>query len=132
MLYLLYSTYETIYIYKPYTSRIANSEKYIVCSNFIGIENSLLDNLLNVLDKWNTYEDITINYIFKTIPSDFIEKIKEINIEIIDSQIKSINNTIDIIKTNKIVNDKKWYDATIKLQSQKAIQWCKKYNIAYN
>ena len=75
---------------------------------------------------------MTINYIFKTIPSDFIEKIKEINIEIIDSQIKSINNTIDIIKTNKIVNDKKWYDATIKLQSQKAIQWCKKYNIAYN
>ena len=132
MLYLLYSTYETIYIYKPFTSRIANSEKYIICSNFIGIENSLLDNLLNVLDKWNTYEDATINYIFKTIPSDFIEKIKEINIEIIDSQIKSINNTIDIIKTNKIVNDKKWYDATIKLQSQKAIQWCKKYNIAYN
>ena len=132
MLYLLYSTYETIYIYKPFTSRIANSEKYIICSNFIGIENSLLDNLLNVLDKWNTYEDVTINYIFKTIPSDFIEKIKEINIEIIDSQIKSINNTIDIIKTNKIVNDKKWYDATIKLQSQKAIQWCKKYNIAYN
>ena len=132
MLYLLYLTYDTLYIYKPFTSRIANSEKYIVCTNFNGIDNELLDNLFNVLDKWNTYEDKTINYIFKTIPSDFIDKIKEINIEIIDSQIKSINNTIDIIKTNKIVTDKKWYDATVKLQIQKATQWCKTYNIPYN
>jgi len=132
MLYLLYLTYDTLYIYKPFTSRIANSEKYIVCTNFNGIDNELLDNLFNVLDKWNTYEDKTINYIFKTIPSDFIDKIKEINIEIIDSQIKSINNTIDIIKTNKIITDKKWYDATVKLQIQKATQWCKTYNIPYN
>ena len=52
----------------------------------------------------------------------------------------SIGNKACIIRNDKhivvdlpiIVNDKKWYDATIKLQSQKAIQWCKKYNIAYN
>jgi 23S rRNA U2552 (ribose-2'-O)-methylase RlmE/FtsJ len=132
MLYLLYSSYETIYIYKPFTSRIANSEKYIVCTNFIGIDETLLNNLFNVLENWNKYEGQTINYIFKKIPNDFIDKIKEINIEIIDLQIKSINNTIDIIKTNKILNNKKWYDATVKLQIQKAIQWCKKYNIACN
>ena len=132
MLYLLYSSYETIYIYKPFTSRIANSEKYIVCTNFIGIDETLLNNLFDVLENWNKYEAQTINYIFKQIPCDFIDKIKEINIEIIDSQIKSINNTIDIIKTNKILNNKKWYDATVKLQIQKAMQWCKKYNIAYN
>ena len=29
MLYLLYSIYETVTIYKPFTSRIANSEKYL-------------------------------------------------------------------------------------------------------
>jgi len=132
MLYLLYSSYETIYIYKPFTSRIANSEKYIVCTNFIGIDETLLNNLFDVLENWNKYEAKTINYIFKQIPTDFIDKIKEINIEIIDVQIKSINNTIDIIKNNKIQNDKKWYDTTVKLQIQKAMQWCKKYNIAYN
>ena len=132
MLYLLYSSYETIYIYKPFTSRIANSEKYIVCTNFIGIDETLLNNLFDVLENWNKYEAQTINYIFKQIPCDFIDKIKEINIEIIDVQIKSINNTIDIIKNNKIQNDKKWYDTTVKLQIQKAMQWCKKYNIAYN
>ena len=132
MLYLLYSSYETIYIYKPFTSRIANSEKYIVCTNFIGIDETLLNNLFNVLENWNKYEYQTINYIFKQIPNDFIEKIKTINIEIIDVQIKSINTTIDIIKNNKILKDKKWYDATVKLQIQKAIQWCKKYNIACN
>jgi len=131
MLYLLYSTYESVYIYKPFTSRIANSEKYIVCLNYMSIDESLLNNLSDVLEKWNKYECKTINRIFKEIPIDFIDKIKEINIEIIDLQIKSINNTIDIIKNNKIVNDKKWYESTIKLQIEKAKQWCKKYNIEY-
>ena len=36
LLYLLYCHYETINIYKPSTSRLSNSEKYIVCSSFKG------------------------------------------------------------------------------------------------
>ena len=132
MLYLLYTVYESIIIYKPNTSRIANSEKYIVCTNFKGIEISLLDKLFSVLEEWNKYNDKTINYIFEQIPSDFIEKIKEINTEIIDIQIKSINTSINIIKTDKYNNDKKWCEITIDKHIQKAKEWCKKYNIPYN
>jgi len=133
MLYLLYTLYETVNIYKPFTSRIANSEKYIICTNFKGIDETLLNKLFDILDKWNNkYHKETINHIFEKIPFEFIEKIKEINTEIINLQITSINYAINIIKNNKHVLDKKWYDLTIKMQIQKAVEWCKKYNIPYS
>jgi len=129
MLYLLYTLYESVVIYKPYTSRIANSEKYIICNNFKGIDIVFLDKLFDVLKQWNKYTDKTINYIFEKIPIDFIKKIKEINKEIIDLQVKSINNAIEIIKTNKVANNKNWYDTNIELHIKNAKEWCKKYNI---
>jgi hypothetical protein len=128
MLYLLYTLYETVYIYKPYTSRIANSEKYIICKNFKGINIDFLDSLFDVLEKWNKYDGYTINHIFEKIPIEFIEKIKQINTELIEYQVKYINIAIDIIKTKK-KNDKKWYETNIDLQIKKAKEWCKKYNI---
>jgi hypothetical protein len=130
MLYLLYTTYESVIIYKPYTSRIANSEKYIVCSKFKGIDSVFLDTLFDVLDKWNKYSGETINHMFKEIPLPFIENIKTINKEIIDSQVKSIHNAIDIIK-NKKIYDKQWIDNNIEKQIKNAKEWCKKYNIPY-
>ena len=131
MLYLLYTLYETVNIYKPFTSRIANSEKYIVCTNFKGIDKLLLNNLFEVLAQWNKYDKNTINHIFEKIPSDFIDYIKKINNEIVNLQIISINHAINIYKSNKINNDKKWYDSTIKLHIEKAKEWCKKYKIPY-
>ena len=130
MLYLLYTTYESVIIYKPYTSRIANSEKYIVCSNFKGIEPAFLTTLFDVLDKWNKYSGETINHMFKEIPLPFIENIKTINKEIIDCQVKSIHNAIDIIK-NKKLSDKQWIESNIEKQIKNAKEWCKKYNIPY-
>ena len=37
LLYIIYYHYEETYIYKPLTSRPANSEKYIVAKKFNGI-----------------------------------------------------------------------------------------------
>lgn len=131
MLYLLYTLYDKIHIYKPYTSRIANSEKYIICSNFKGIHNQFLESLYNILYIWNSNEEQTINHMFVNIPLPFIEKIKDINKEIIDTQVKSINTAIDIIKNKKMYLDKAWCDMNIDIQIQKAKEWCKKYNIPY-
>ena len=33
IIFLLSNLYEYVYIYKPYTSRVANSEKYVICKN---------------------------------------------------------------------------------------------------
>ena len=136
MIYLLYSMYETITIYKPFTSRIANSEKYIICNNFKGLDNPDMfkqqcDILKDVLRKWNAYEGETINYMFLKIPPQFIEHIKTINKYIIDLQIKSINTSIDIIKNKKYTVDKAWCDNNIEIQIKKAKEWCRKYNIPY-
>ena len=128
---LLKGLYKEVYITKPFTSRIANSEKYIVCTNFKGIDKLLLNNLFEVLAQWNKYDKNTINHIFEKIPSDFIDYIKKINNEIVNLQIISINHAINIYKSNKINNDKKWYDSTIKLHIEKAKEWCKKYKIPY-
>ena len=134
MLYLLYSLYETVTIYKPFTSRIANSEKYIICSNFRGIDPVLCDNLFNVLNQWNGFNSIeTINQIFKQIPILFIERIVEINKEIVDSQINSINNAINIIKKQKYITNSYIYSSemTVDKQIKYAKDWCKRYNIPY-
>ena len=133
MLYLLYSVYETVTIYKPFTSRIANSEKYIICSNFRGIDTLLCDKLFDVLNQWNKYNSETINQIFKEIPSLFIERLKEINIEIVDTQISSINNAINIIKKQKFITNSYVYSSemTVEKQIKYAKDWCKRYNIPY-
>ena len=134
LLYLLYSVYDNVTIYKPFTSRIANSEKYIICSNFRGIDLVLCENLFNVLNQWNSYNSETINQLFKEIPIQFIEKINEINREIVDSQINSINNAINIIKKQKYVTNSYIYSSemTVEKQIKYAKDWCKRYNIPYN
>ena len=134
MLYLLYSIYETVTIYKPFTSRIANSEKYIICNNFRGIEPVLYNNLFNVLTQWNNYNSETINQLFKEIPISFIERINEINRDIVNLQINSINNAINIIKKQKYITNSYIYSSeiTVDKQIKYAKDWCKRYNIPYN
>jgi 23S rRNA U2552 (ribose-2'-O)-methylase RlmE/FtsJ len=131
ILYLLYLVYDEVIIYKPATSRIANSEKYIICKGFNGIDNKLVDRLTNILQYWNELQTTTINYIFNEIPSEFINYIKHINGLIIGKQICSINNALNILKTNKILHDKQWKISNLEKQKQNAREWCKKYNIPY-
>jgi 23S rRNA U2552 (ribose-2'-O)-methylase RlmE/FtsJ len=137
MLYLLYYFYEDVTIYKPLTSRIANSEKYVICKGFKSITTEYWNKLVELLNYWNRIEreidknkhNNTINYIFESIPRDFVINLKKINMEIIDSQILSINNTIEMIQNNKIYNNPEWNQQNRSNQITKAQEWCKRYNI---
>ena len=133
LIYLLYICYDNIIIYKPFTSRIANSEKYIICRNYIGCDPNLLESLINILPEWNNYEKqgLTINYIFKEIPTEFIEYMKIINNYIVQIQINNINNTINIINNKNDIYNKQWKKENNKKQIQNAIEWAKKYKISY-
>ena len=132
MLYLLYICYETVIIYKPFTSRIANSEKYVICKNFIGIDPVFLDNLILVLKEWNKYDNYTINQLFDEIPEQFIANMKIINKNIIDIQIQNIINTIKLLHNrDKYINNSQWKQNNIQLQFDNAKKWCEKYNIPY-
>ena len=138
LLYLLTVFFKETCIYKPVTSRIANSEKYIICCGYLGCNEQYWGELLNLLVLWNKIEKElddkknrnTINYIFESIPSDFVMNIKKINMEIIDGQIASINNTIEISKKGLDKNNE-WIEKNRKIQIQNAREWCSQNGIAF-
>jgi 23S rRNA U2552 (ribose-2'-O)-methylase RlmE/FtsJ len=132
MIYLLYIFYDSVTIYKPVTSRIANSEKYLICSGFKGIDNVLLETLFKTLAKWNDANEHneTINQLFVEIPIRFIEELKMLNSIIVKKQIEVINGIIHVYH-NKLNLDSQWKRENYKKQHDNAIGWCIKYNIPY-
>jgi len=131
--YIISCCFEEVYIYKPETSRPANSEKYLICMYY---KNNLSEEtksiLLNIIEEWNNIEADEINSIyFKNISVDnsFIQKLNEYNEKYMNEQIYYLNNTIEL-SNNKI--EKEEYYKIIQKQVKNAIDWCVKYNIDIN
>jgi len=130
LLYILSSFYDKVYIIKPQTSRYANSEKYVVCKDFLFDTNEhffpFLYNAFEKMTKDNRpiyrYLNIPINYYF-------INKLEEYNAILGQQQIENIHYTISLIE-HKYKQDK--IDNLIKINIQKCIQWCIKNEIEYN
>ena len=98
ILFLLSNLYENIYIYKPHTSRVANSEKYIICKYFKNNNNNLKTYLLNNYKSIIDNVDNIKSLFNKTFPNIFINKIKEINAIYGQQQIENINSTLNLIR----------------------------------
>tara|TARA_Y100000992_G_scaffold302444_2_gene276644 strand:+ start:202 stop:1653 length:1452 start_codon:yes stop_codon:yes gene_type:complete len=98
VIYFLSLFYETIYIYKPCTSRVANSEKYLICKKFKNIDVNLYDkifyNFNNIFSNTSNYYSI-FNF---SLPKNFLYKIKEINAIYGQQQLENINSTLNIIR----------------------------------
>ena len=126
LLYFLSCFYEKVYISKPYTSRPANSEKYIICKNFTGIDYGYLDELLSGLDK----PDIILQDIFDfNIPSSFLNQIKNFNKINTKYQVNTIEYTLNLIEKKKNLS---FLNNIIGNQVKKAKEWCDKYQIRIN
>ena len=127
LLYLLSSIYAEVYITKPYTSRLANSEKYIICKNFL-LDSSLKlsDAFMEEFEKLN--DDKTVASILN-IEHDyyFLNKIEEINAILGQRQLENIITTLNII-TNRNNHDK--IESMKKNNIQKCISWCEKHDIS--
>jgi 23S rRNA U2552 (ribose-2'-O)-methylase RlmE/FtsJ len=98
IIFLLSNLYGYVYIYKPYTSRVANSEKYIICKNYKNdnprIKTEIINNFDYVMDDIdNIYSLFNI-----TLPKLFIKKIEEINAIYGQQQIENINTTLNLIR----------------------------------
>jgi hypothetical protein len=127
MLYLLSSLYGEVYITKPHTSRLANSEKYIVCKNFLLDDSSgLYEVFCNEFSKLDTTEEIQS---ILNLEHDyyFLNKIEEINVVLGQRQLENIITTLNMI-TNRNNYDK--IDSMKKLHIQKSITWCEKHDIS--
>ena len=89
-----------IIIFKPKTSRIANSEKYVICRGFKGITDDEIENLINILKDWNTCDtnnELLINSYCNKRINGMNNNIKESN-----NKLKIINNIFKKDESNSV------------------------------
>ena len=128
LLYLLSSVYEKCYIIKPYTSRYANAEKYVVCKRF------KLDDTYELIKKFSEFFE-TINsetsisrFLNIKLPYLYINKIEDINAILGQQQLENILATLHLLDNNKPEK----LDTIKKNNIQKCIQWCVKNRMPYH
>jgi 23S rRNA U2552 (ribose-2'-O)-methylase RlmE/FtsJ len=131
LLYLLSSFYEKVYITKPQTSRYANSEKYVVCKNFLFSScEEFYPFLLDVFQKMvSTEENHPERFLSIAISNHFLTKMEEFNSIFGQQQIENIYYTISLIETK---NKAEKIDHLVKNNVQKCVGWCMKYGVGYN
>ena len=128
---ILSSFYTNVYIIKPQTSRIANSEKYIVCKDFIfSSTEDFFPYLYNTFYNMKKSTKPIHRFLSVPIPYYYINKLEEINAIIGQQQIDNIYQTICLM--NYDYKEEK-LETMIRTNVQKCILWCLKYNIpCYN
>jgi hypothetical protein len=128
------SFYKKVYITKPQTSRYANSEKYLVCQDFIfESTDAFMSKLETAFEKMilsNRFqEEPPVRFLNIPLSNYFITKMEENNSIFGQQQVENIYYTIYLID-NKGKQDK--IDTLIKNNSNKCITWCIKNDIQYN
>ena len=115
LIYILFLCYQKINIYKPTTSRLSNSEKYIVCNGFTGCNRDIIDIM---------YKNFN-GHIIIDVPETFIEEILEYNDIFVNIQINTIREILS--KIEEVIDNK-----PTKKQIKYAKEWCQKYNLPIN
>ena len=140
-LFLLASFYENVYIYKPNTSRYANSEKYLVCKNCIRQPDkktiSKFRHIINCINKISDEcgNNETIKYsIDRILNIDisliFISCIENLNSIFGEQQLDNITTTLSLLQHFR--GKKERIEQLRKNNLSKCVQWCEVHNIPYN
>jgi len=128
IIYLLSTMYKQVFIVKPNTSRMANSEKYIVCKYFKGTNPTLINKIIHQYHKLKEHEYIA-SILDSNLDLYYLNKLEEYNAIFGQQQIENISSTINLM-SYKNKNDK--LELFKKNNIYKCIQWCEKHNIPYN
>lgn len=156
ILYVLSAFYENVHLCKLKTSRVGNSEKYIVCKGFrfplyyefySAIRESFASicrptnavdvRCLSTLDVFakectfdNAVDDVHVWKILDhEIPRHFTKYIEDINATFGQQQIENIHFTLSLIDKHP-KQDR--IDQLVKQNIAKCINWCIEYSIPYN
>jgi len=132
LIYMTGSYYNSFEIFKPNTSRMANSEKYIIFKEFKGIPQNDIDILLNIIDTQKDFNKLSLFEDFDTLnlTESFIEKIEKYNEHFSDKQLESIQKTLDYLEKN--ISLSKIKEECEKKQIDSAYKWCYKYDVPIN
>jgi len=126
LLYLIGYYFEDFTLYKPYTSRVLNSEKYLIAKGFKGINKNDLSNLLNLL---NNFDDDVVDIENIKITNKFFHNISEYNEKFGNQQLKYLDQALEYAKNNITEYEKK---NIIEKQVKNALQWCTEYEVPIN
>jgi len=128
ILYILSRIYEQVYLFKPNTSRTANSEKYVICKNYRLQDNTrILHSMTEII---RAFKDniIPTRFISSSIPYMYITALQEINAIYGQAQLECINQTLILIESST----EEVLSAITKLHIHKCVQWCCKNKLPYN
>lgn len=131
LLYLLHKCYKSLYFVKPHTSRPANSEKYLVCVDFLdNISEREIYKLLMDIPKIGSIMNNNLEILkYNTSDITFYNSINIINRIMFARQKEFINTTLDIIVNNKL-DEKK--EELFRKQILTSCKWCERYGIKIN
>ena len=124
MIYILHNMFEEIVIYKPNTSRPANSEKYLICKHFKGINKNIYNNCIRLLKEVKLYKYKIIENL--KINNKFLLIINKINNVICKNQIYCIEKIINIIN-NRYEDNNNIIKQLKKNQKIKSTEWCNEH-----
>lgn len=125
---LLCYFYKKVSVFKPLTSREANSEKYIICENF-QIKKNYHEILHSLKSNFHELKNNKINKIFKhDLNVFFTNKIQEINAIFGQQQIENILSTMNHIYEYKNLET----NEKLKKMKYNNIERCKKWCNTYN
>jgi 23S rRNA U2552 (ribose-2'-O)-methylase RlmE/FtsJ len=145
VVFLMFQQFEEVIIYKPSTSRPANSERYIICKNYNPISSQTILELINILNLWNKidaqnqntkYHQIKIEQIIDIEPNTklfdnytyFVNQLNTINTTFEKKQTHNIRQTINLIKYPP---SHRWYRDNINNQIRTASTWCKRFGVPH-
>lgn len=124
LMYLLVLCYNEIHIFKPLTSRPANSEVYIIARGFKGLSVDLTTHLIELLSVWG---DTNVVSLFnEPLPPVFLEEMRVIHSSICAEQINYIEKTIRLIDFPYTDEE---YKKNVDIQNLAARTWCQYYNV---
>lgn len=86
MVYLLGAHYKNVDIIKPGSSRVCNNEKYIVCTDFKGISDKLLNQLFESMN--------SVSFPSVNMPESFTKSLKNINKTFFTFQSQYVNRAL--------------------------------------
>lgn len=131
LLWILSVCFDVVHIIKPYTSRVANSERYVISCGFRECPSHIETYLNQLLLNWKA--TMFIDSIFsKPLPIPFVKALHKYSEWHSKQQFMSIHKCYHLIETNRYSKKKSNEMLEImKHQEKDAQRWCKKYKIPY-
>jgi 23S rRNA U2552 (ribose-2'-O)-methylase RlmE/FtsJ len=134
LMYLLSQCYREVYIYKPKTSRPTNSEKYVVCKDFMLDENIRKHYTSSLKQLYQEIKSVESKYmsftLYESLPESFVSRMKWINMNLLDNQCAFLREAVNLCNDKDFLNN---YDGKLQdcVKRRRSVfhEWEETYNL---